>query len=315
MKRKKTLMVIVSAVTACGAVVLLAGWLRLTPAPVEVVIPPGASAKEIASILHGAGLISMRAVFVPVVRLTGKAHELKAGTFLIPGRSSIFKVIRILTEGKAQYVKVTIPEGFNSRQVAEVLASHNVVQRDRFLQLVQQQKLEGYLFPDTYFFEANTPEEKVIERLTAQFNRHFTPAMDERCRELGFTRHQAVTLASIIEREAARAEERPLISGVFHNRLKKHWYLESCATVEYALGEHKAKLTLKDLRLKSPYNTYRTFGLPPGPICNPGAPSLDAALNPAKTDAMFFVVKGGGSHSFSRYFNEHLKNKRQNRRR
>ena len=119
-------------------------------------------------------------------------------------------------------------------------------------------------------------------------------------------KRQALTLASIVEREARVPQERPLIAGVFLNRLRRHWYLESCATVEYALGSWKARLRYKDLQVDSPYNTYRHPGLPPGPICNPGAASLEAASHPEKTDMMFFVAEGGGAHQFSRYYKEHL---------
>jgi UPF0755 protein len=110
----------------------------------------------------------------------------------------------------------------------------------------------------------------------------------------------------LVEREAQAPQERPLIAGVFYNRLRKHWYLESCATVEYALGAWKPHLTYKDLQVVSPYNTYRHPGLPPGPICNPGAAALNAAAHPAETDMMFFVADGQGTHRFSRYYNEHL---------
>jgi conserved hypothetical protein, YceG family len=126
---------------------------------------------------------------------------------------------------------------------------------------------------------------------------------------------EVVTLASIIEQEAAKAEEQPLVSAVFHNRLKKRWFLESCATVQFAIGKHKEKLSLKDTQVRHPYNTYRNYGLPPGPICNPGAGALRAALHPAETDAMFFVASSSGTHMFSRYFSDHLKNKSKRKRR
>ena len=127
--------------------------------------------------------------------------------------------------------------------------------------------------------------------------------------EKGLNAKFVITLASIIEKEAGGTDEMPFVSAVFHNRLKKNWYLESCATVLYALGKHKDKLLFKDLQVKSPYNTYRHRGLPPGPICNPGKESLKAALYPAETDDMFFVAQGSGAHSFSRYYRDHLKNK------
>jgi UPF0755 protein len=313
MKRKFATLVICITV-GCIAVGIFASWVRLPAGPVSVTIPPGASAKEVAVRLSRAGIISSPVLFLPALYLSGKTRNVKAGIYLIPPRSSILTVIRLLTRGKAQYIRVTIPEGYEARQIADVLAAQGVVRRDRFLQLVRERKCEGFLYPDTYFFEAYTPEEKVIERMEQTFRKHFTPELAARAGELRLSELQAVTLASIIEREAVRAEERPLISGVFHNRLRKHWYLESCATVQYALGKHKARLTFDDVQIKSPYNTYHVFGLPPGPICSPGIASIRAALYPAQTDAMFFVAKSSGTHTFSRYFSEHLRQKRQNRR-
>jgi len=130
--------------------------------------------------------------------------------------------------------------------------------------------------------------------------------MTAQAKALHLSYAQIVTLASLVEKEARAPQERPLIAGVFYNRLRKHWRLESCATVEYALGTWKPQLTYKDLDVQSPYNTYRHFGLPPGPICNPGAASLEAAAHPAPTDMMFFVADGQGTHRFSRYYKEHL---------
>jgi UPF0755 protein len=292
---------------------LLAWWLRIPAATVPVTIPEGASAKNVANILYDAGIISSPYLFLPAVRLTGKTHALRAGTYFLSPRSSLFSIIKMLAEGRTRCERITVPEGFSTQQIADALAAKNIVDRDTFLRLVAEKKCDGYLFPETYFFEAHTPADKVIDRMVKEFRRHYTPAMEAQARTLGMPELQVVILGSIIEKEAAVASERPLISGVFHNRLKKRWYLESCATVLYALGEHKKRLTYKDLRINSPYNTYRHFGLPPGPICNPGIASIQAALYPAVTDDMFFVVSSSGSHSFSRYLNEHIRNKHKRR--
>jgi len=179
--------------------------------------------------------------------------------------------------------------------------------KDKFLKIVEEKKLEGYLFPETYFVNYDISEEQIIEIMVDQFNKVFTKELEERGKEFNFARRDVIILASIIEKEAAKEEERPLISAVFHNRLKKRWYLESCATVQYALGKHKNRLTYKDLKVDSPYNTYAHFGLPPGPICNPGFGSIEAALYPADSDLMFFVAEGEGTHRFSKYYQKHLK--------
>lgn len=278
--------------------------------PALIVVPLGSSAAEIASKIYDSGVISSPKIFLLAVKLSGNTHKLKAGTYLISPRKSVFSVIGILTRGQSQSIKVTIPEGFTAKQIAGTLSSFGIVQEQRFLELVYERKLEGYLFPETYFFEGNTNEEKVITRMTDEFNRNFSPEMKQRAKELKTSERSTVILASLIEKEAAGPGDMAHISAVFHNRLKKYWYLESCATVLYALGKHKEKLTYKDLKVSSPYNTYINFGLPAGPICNPGKKSLLAALYPDKSDDMFFVVNGSGTHTFSRYYAEHLKNKK-----
>jgi len=175
----------------------------------------------------------------------------------------------------------------------------------KFLSIVRREKLEGYLFPETYFFETGTSEEEIISTMEKEFERRITPEMLARTRELKLSLHQLITLASIIEMEATEYDK-ALVSAVFHNRLKKRMRLKSCATVIYALGKHKERLTYRDLRVKSPYNTYIHYGLPLGPICNPGMGSIKAALYPADTDALFFVVdRTTGKHIFSRYYRQH----------
>ena len=179
--------------------------------------------------------------------------------------------------------------------------------------------LEGYLFPETYFLDPDATEEEVIERMVAQLREVFADSLYPRLDHIGLTFHEAITLASIVEREAAVAEERPIISQVFQRRLRLNRLLESCATVEYALGVHKKRLTNRDLKVESPFNTYRHRGLPPGPIGNPGAAALLATLYPAETDYLYFVARGDGRHAFSRTHTEHARAKRsirmENRRR
>jgi UPF0755 protein len=290
-------------------------WLSLPAKPVSVTLPAGASASDVAAILSEADIISSRVVFLLAARITGDANHLKAGTYLLAPRSSVLKIVRQIASGKARYVRVTVPEGFTSRQIAELLAAQRLADRERFLTLVNERRLEGYLFPQTYFIGPGSSEEEIIGKMTREFRRNFTETLSRRAQELNMSEPDVLTMASIVEKEAVRQEERPLIAGVFYNRLKKHWYLESCATVQFALGEHKARLTLNDVRVNSPYNTYRHFGLPPGPICSPGLASIKAALYPAETDDMFFVAASSGAHVFSRYFSEHVRNKRKQHRR
>ena len=300
---------LISAVLLSFIAALVIWWASLPDKKIAVTIPQGASAGQIAAILSDAKIIQSRVLFRSLVYISSNSGKLKAGTYFFSQRNSVFEVLRKLASGQSSFVKITIPEGFTSEQIAQRLEKNGVCAAPEFLAAARKSKSEGYLFPETYFFEPNTSPEKIIEVMRAQFDKNFPPDFEKRLEELKMTKNSVVTLASIIEKEAVLPEERPVISSVFHNRLKKHWYLESCATVLYALGQHKEKLTYKDLRVDSPYNTYRHFGLPPGPICSPGLGSLRAALYPQKSDDMFFVVSSSGSHAFSRYLEEHIKNK------
>ena len=288
----------------------LVWWVKLSSKPVIVYIQPGASAYEISVKLKQAGVINSSKFFLLAAKVTGSIKQLKAGTYEISPKESIFEIINMLAKGKAKYIRITIPEGFTGLQIAKRLSEQGVVNEGAFNKLIKDEKLEGYLFPETYYFERNMPEVKVINRMLEQFNVHFSSDMKKRANSMKHMNEKnIVILASIIEKEARLDAERPLISAVFHNRLKKHMFLESCATVLYAIGEHKATLCYKDLEVNSPYNTYRHYGLPLGPICNPGMESIKAALYPAGTDDLFFVVSDSGTHSFSKYYREHLQKK------
>ena len=215
-----------------------------------------------------------------------------------------------MARGRSHKIKVTIPEGFTAAEIAVLLDSASICSGEKFLGIVEEKLLEGYLFPDTYFFDIDMPPYSVADVLRDSFNKKFSNDLRKSAVESGLSEKDTVILASLIEKEAKKDEERPLISAVFRNRLKKGWHLESCATIIYALGKHKDRLTYKDTKVNSPYNTYLFPGLPPSPICNPGFSSLNAAIFPADTDAMFFVSDGAGSHKFSKYFSEHNVNKK-----
>ena len=300
---------IITLVLAIFFAAVLLWWISLPSKPATVTIGENSSAKQIAESLYKINAISSKTAFRAVVKLSGLSRKLKAGTYIIPARTSVFGIVSMISSGKGAYVKVTIPEGFTAVETAEALSSHGVVDKAKFLQLVRDKELEGYLFPDTYFFDRNLREQVVADKMVKEFDKNFTPQMEKRAEELKMGKNKIVILASIIEKEAVRANERPLIAGVFYNRLKKGWFLESCATVQYSLGGHKPVLTYKDTRVNSPYNTYKCYGLPPGPICSPGKDSINAALYPAQTDDMFFVAAGSGTHVFSQYFSEHINNK------
>lgn len=286
-------------------------------------IPSGSTTKSIGKLLEEKGIILKEEAFVAKVKDLDVANALKAGNYQLSAAMSVEDIINTLTSGKiyVERVKVVIPEGYEVRQIIDKLVEANLIDRAVFEdELVNGQfdypfisgidrstRLEGYLFPATYQFPKDISEHDIIDQMLRAFDKAFTQDYYEKAKSLNMSVEEVVTLASIIEREAMVAEERPIVSSVFHNRLKKPMRLQSCATVQYILGERKEVLSIKDTQIESPYNTYQNNGLPPAPIASPGKASIDAALNPAITDYLFFVTtnNGDGSHYFSRTLEEH----------
>ena len=287
-----------------GAVLYVGRRPRPLVEPQKFVVSRGSSARQIARQLKSQGFIRSPSIFLLAVKFHPHA-VLKPGVYFLSPNSGTTAYVKAFTKGPP-LVRFTIPEGWTARQVALQLEDKGIATADVFLKKVAEKRLEGYLFPDTYFFEQESDVEKVMNRMKSRFDEMIPKDFAASAKALRLTEPQLVILASLVEREARVPEERPVIAGVFLNRLRRHWRLESCATVEYALGQWRPKLTYKDLEVESPYNTYRHAGLPPGPICNPGAAALEAASHPASTDAMFFVAEGGGTHRFSKYYAEHL---------
>jgi len=290
----------------------------------NVVVPQGASTVGIANILKEQGLIRSSGAFRAYTAYRGLDSSLKAGEFSLNTGMNVPEIVARLVQGETVTLSFTIPEGYNFIQIADRLAEMKIIDRDKFLEIAATEdfdynflkgipkgpdRLEGYLFPDTYKITRETTEREIIAMMLSRFAREITPEFEASAADIGLTVHEAVILASIVEREAQKDEERPKVSAVFLNRLKKGWRLESCATVQYALGEQKTRLLNKDLEIDSPYNTYKNSGLPPGPVASPGSASLKAAVNPADVDFMFFVVSEDGRHVFSRTLTEHNRNK------
>ncbi len=288
----------------------------------QFLIGKGVSAREIAEMLEAGGFIRSAPIFTLMAKFMGSEKALRAGRHSLKGEMSTIAVIKELTRGGTLAEDVTIPEGLTSERIASVLARKVGVDSTRFMELVNDPELcrelgidapslEGYLFPNTYNFHRNTDERPVIERMVGEFQRVFGEDFRGRAAELGFSVHQMVTLASVIEKESRDPDERKIISEIFHKRLKIGRALESCATVEYALGTHKERLSYSDLKVKSPYNTYTNRGLPPGPISNPGYSSIVAALYPADTGYLYFQARGDGKNIFSKSISEHANMKRE----
>lgn len=301
--------------------VFLLAPVSASPSPAKVVIvPPGSSAAEVGAQLRSEGLIRSAWAFKTYLRITGMARSLRPGEYLISPQESGYQIARRVWEGDTVKYRFTVPEGYTVAQIAALLEKNGLTDKQRFLDIAKEgdfpypflerrtdtrYQLEGFLFPDTYEVSRNMSPEEIIGMMLRRFAEVFKEDYVRRAEELGMSVYDVVTLASVIEKEAKKPEERSIVSSVFHNRLKRGMKLESCATVQYALGTVKQRLTVEDTRYPSPYNTYLHPGLPPGPISCPGEAAIRAALFPADTEYLYFVARPDGSHVFSRTLTEH----------
>jgi len=306
---EKTFGKIIAAIIGLFIIFSFVWYFSLSDANVSITVKSGDGVSTVASVLKKNNLILSKKLFMVWARISKSENKIKPGIYEFTQRDGMFSILRTLKEGSKNVVKFTIPEGSNIKQTAEIIASKTGIDKDKFIKIASEQKLEGYLMPETYFVDPASKEEKIISIMRAEFDKKVTPEMYERAKEIGMSMEDVITLASIVEKEAVRPEERARIAGVFHNRLKKRIRLESCATVLYALGENKSRLTIEDTEINSPYNTYRRFGLPPGPIASPGIESIKAVLYPENTSSLFFVSAGAGRHLFADTLEEHIKNR------
>ena len=305
---------------AAGAGLRFAWFLRQAvepPAPRLVVIPPGTSFARVASHLEAEGVIAGAFEFKVLSRLRGDAHSIKAGEYDFRAPSAPGKVLDRLITGDVRRLKFTVPEGLNLTEIAAKLEVEGRGDKTAFLALARDPvfistlgfdapTLEGYLFPETYTLESGTSEERLIKAMVEQFRTRLGAAeLVAAAAERGLDLHQLVTLASIIQKEAGNEAEMPVISGVFHNRLRLRMPLQADPTVIYGIVDFDGNLTRKHLNTPSPYNTYRMRGLPAGPIASPGEKALRAAAMPATVDYLYFVSQGDGTHVFSKTLKEH----------
>jgi UPF0755 protein len=303
-------------------------------APVSVTIEPGETAPLIADRLAALGLIDDPLLFRLFLRYNDLDTSLEAGDYALRRDMSLREVALALQRGRASEVDVTIPEGWRAEQIAERLEALNLMEQEAFLALVwagidhpvlsdhpSGQSLEGYLYPDTYRLAVDASPEDLLALMLDNLAAQLPAGVEDLAQEQGLTFYEVLTLASIVEREAVLDEERPTIASVYLNRLNNSRnYLESDATAQYAMGFQadsgqwwKTPVTLDELTAaESPYNTYLNPGLPPGPIANPGIASIEAVLQPAQTDYLFFVCARpnceGGNHVFAKTYEEHLRN-------
>lgn len=284
---------------------------------VRVVIPPGASFATATDSLARRHVVGSPKLFRLYAKLTRRDRALKPGTYLLKPGTSWNALLDALTQGKGLVHTLTIPEGWALSQIVPALArslgapveSVRVAAADTALRHeldLPTPTLEGYLFPDTYTFPDGTTPRQAVTMMVRRFEQAWTPEWSMRIDTLGMSRHDVVTLASIVEREAKLPEERAVIAAVYVNRLKKGMLLQADPTVQYARGQHTARVMYNDLRIDSPYNTYKHAGLPPGPIGSPGAASLQAALYPANVPYLYFVAFPDGHHEFRATFAEHV---------
>ncbi len=300
------------------ALILSAAWV-LVPVqqeePVEKIIeiPYGYNSSEIRLLLEEEGLIRPHNYIFPIVTKMLKIDSrLQSGEYQLSSSQNLLQIIELLVKGKVIRYRITIPEGFQHRQIARLLADRKIVDYDGFIELIKEntQYKEGYLFPDTYEFPKNFGAENVLKAMQKNFEevvyKQVNP--DQQFPE-GLNFAQIIILASIIEKEALGTEDKPRIASVFYNRLSKGMLLQSCATVQYLLNKPQERLREKDLAINSPFNTYLYPGLPPEPICNPGLESIMAAVHPAQEDYLYFVLGKEGKHIFSKTYQEHLNNK------
>ena len=277
-------------------------------------IPSGTNAKEIVYILEKNEIIRKNNyTFRILIKLMKLEDQLKYGEYNLSPSMNMIQILDKLVKGEVIVYKITIPEGYTSSQIAELLEKNEIAEKEAFLKLVKDSEKtpEGYLFPDTYEVPKKYGAEKMVKVMLANFNQvALVNKFTDKAEEIGFSLDEIIILASIIEKEAKFTEEKSKVSSVFHNRLKTGMKLQSCATIQYILEEPKEKLDENDLKIESPYNTYLYKGLPPEAICNPGLDSIIAALEPAKEDYLYFVLGENGRHIFSKTYQEHLMNKK-----
>lgn len=299
---------------------------------VTFVVQPGETATQVAERLAQQGLVRSALAFRLLVRQRGADGKLQAGEYQLRRNMSAEEVIAVLQRAVLKDYPITFVEGRRLEEYAETIAGHPPLNAEEFLALARGGEfsfeflasrppgasLEGYLYPDTYRVSERTTTRELIEMMLRRFDQVFTPEMREEARARGLTIHQVLTIASIVEREAVVPDEAPLIAGVYYNRLKQGMLLNADPTVQYALGYQEAEkswwkkqLLFVDLEVRSPYNTYRNGGLPPGPICNPGLRSIQAALRPQESEYLYFVARGDGTHVFARTLAEHTRNQQQ----
>lgn len=317
---------VIGAIFCCAVAFFVAGLFlyssRSSTAKTYVFqVKPGMSSGEVAAQLKSKDLISSEFVFRLLAKLELKAESLKVGDYELSTQMTTSEIIAKLSSGQTVARRLTIPEGYTVNQIAQLLEEEQLGSATVFKQLAKKYaaydymaaanpnrsyNAEGFLFPDTYSISSGMTEQQILQMLVTQFDKKLTPEIRRKAAEKNISLYQLTILASLVEREALVPAERAVIAGVFINRLRQNMPLQSCATIQYILGTPKAELTIRDTEIDSPYNTYIHYGLPPGPIANPGSAALQAVADAQATDYLYFVANSNGSHQFSKTYEEHL---------
>lgn len=281
----------------------------------DISFPPGSGIRKLSNDLKAGGIIRSSWHFILMTRLRGDSHRLKAGEYSFTDIMTPDVILSKIVSGDVNYRKFTLPEGYSMYQAAELLEQKGLFKKDDFMEKCRDRELlgrlglnessaEGYLYPATYNLSRGGNEEELLKLMIGQFNKVHA-GIQSRSGALNLSLHEVVTLASIIEKEAVSPDEKTLISSVFHNRLRIGMPLQSDPTSVYGVRAFSGKVSKADIQRPSPYNTYLNKGLPPGPIGNPGKHAVQAAMQPAKTDFLYFVARRDGTHQFSKNLDEH----------
>ncbi|MCP4633352.1 MAG: endolytic transglycosylase MltG [candidate division Zixibacteria bacterium] len=322
-KRKNIIIALVVAATF----IVFYSYIVLLPAgdipedgDASIIIHKGESLTSAATKIESKGIIGSKTLLIRLISLIGSAERVKAGKYDFKANRSYLAIAKLLLTGSNSPIKVTFPEGLTYRKMARIVQEELAVDSLEFIRTcenrtildafkIKADNLEGYLFPDTYHFYYSAEAPTIVRSMVERFFSVFDDSLRGQAKKLGFDTHKAITMASLIEKETGRVDERRIISAVFHNRLKLGMRLQCDPTVLYALPDLDRSLRYKDLEITSPYNTYRYYGLPPGPIANPGKKSLQAAVNPVDVSYLYFVANGEGGHLFASTNRQHNNNR------
>lgn len=314
------LFIVVAHLLVVVAALLSYSWFATRPVTghgsVSLYIFPGETARQVSMRVDSLNLFPSDWSFRMLCSVSGRDKNLKVGRYDFNEDHSRWDILEILNEGKSSEIRITIPEGLTLNRTLRIIsgavdidiAELETIATDRsFIESfgIDSDSLEGYLFPETYLIPWGSPPEYVMATIVRELTQFMSDSLRNQMKQIQFTLHELITFASLIEAEAQDGDERAVISSVYHNRLDKRMRLQCDPTVIYALGGLERPLLYKDLKFDSPYNTYKYSGLPPGPICSPGAASLTAALYPSDTDYIYFVADGSGGHIFSKTLREH----------